>query len=876
MTSATISGTEETLSGAPAPCGTVPGLIAAQAARTPERIALAWEGGDAWTYRQLAAQVDAIAETLVEHGVAQGDLVGVYMPRRPEMVAATLGVMRAGGAYVALDPAFPDERLRYMAEHSGLRHILTWSEPDVPPALSAGRTVFALDRFDPASAPYALLPRVNGEDLAYVLYTSGSTGQPKGVRILQRNLVNFLTSMQQSPGIEADDVLCAVTTLSFDIAALELYLPLLVGARVVIATEDEQVDPNALATLLDKHAVTVLQTTPTLLRLLIDSGRVQEVRGMKLLIGGEAMPRALAEAMLSECGELWNMYGPTETTVWSTIRRVVHGTGPVPLGKPISNTSVHVLDPSLSPVAEGVIGEIWIGGAGVADGYLHDPHKTDECFIPDPFTRNASRLYRTGDLGSLRNGVLYFHGRADDQIKLRGYRIEPGDIEAHALAVPGVRQAVAALREIDEGDNRLILYVTAEPDPSLPGRLRAVLRESLPAYMLPQHVKVVEDFPRTPNGKIDRKALPVPGVLTGTRKSVRPSASEPLESALAAIWSDLLKRHDIGPNDDFFDMGGDSLLAVRAFERMQALTGVNLPLATLLAAPTIAGQAAALRAAGAKEPSAGMSFGDDDVERWSPLVPIHASGKKPPLFLLHAIGGNVLNYVPLARALGSDQPVYGIQAVGLDGVTPPLDSLEVMAERYLAGIRQVQPHGPYFLAGGSMGGMIAYEMALQLRAHGETIALLAMMDTYGPDYRRTDAEPQTAAPIRIAIGLVARLRRMIDTARIRRARASNKPLPRSLRYREIERAHYRALVAYHPRIYDGQAVLFRASAQPRNTRPTGTLGWSRYMPRGIEVIDLNATHDDLIEQPELARRLRAVLERAQALVEPFHESSSLG
>jgi len=865
MTSATISGIEETLSGALVSCSTVPGLIAAQAARTPERIALAWEGGDAWTYRQLAAQVDAIAENLVGHGVAQGNLVGVYMPRRPEMVAATLGVMRAGAAYVALDPAFPNERLHYMAEHSGLRHILAWSEPDVPPALSAGRAIFALDRFDATSAPYALLPRVNGEDLAYVLYTSGSTGQPKGVRILQRNLVNFLTSMQQSPGIEADDVLCAVTTLSFDIAALELYLPLLVGARVVIATENEQVDPNALATLLGKHSVTVLQTTPTLLRLLIDSCRVQEVRGMKLLIGGEAMPRALAEAMLSECGELWNMYGPTETTVWSTIRRVVHGTGPVPLGKPIPNTSIHVLDSSLGPVAEGEIGQIWIGGAGVADGYLNDPHKTDECFVPNPFARNGSRLYRTGDLGSLRNGILYFHGRVDDQIKLRGYRIEPGDIEAHALAVPGVRQAVAAMREIEEGDNRLVLYVIAEPEPTLPERLRASLRESLPNYMLPQHLEVVDDLPRTPNGKIDRKVLPLPGVLKGsTREPLRQFSSEPLESALTTIWADLLKRHDIGPDDDFFDMGGDSLLAVRAFERMRALTGVNLPLATLLGAPTIAGQAAAFRAAGANEPAARMSFGNDVIGRWSPLVPIRSSGKRPPLFLLHAIGGNVLNYIPLARALGSDQPVYGIQAVGLDGLTPPLDSLEAMAERYLAEIRQVQPHGPYFLAGGSMGGMIAYEMALQLRTRGETIGLLAMMDTYGPDYRRADAEPQTAVPIRIAIGLVARLRRMIDAARIRRARASNKPLPRGLRYRAIERAHYRALVAYHPQIYDGQAVLFRASAQPRSTRPTGTLGWSHYMPRGIEVIDLNATHDNLIEQPELSHRLRAVLKRAQA------------
>lgn len=838
-------------------------LIAAQAARTPERIALAWEGGEPWTYAKLASQFDAIARNLVANGVAHGELVGVYLPRRPEMVAAVLGVMRAGAAYVALDPAFPDARLGYMAEHSGLRHVLVWDGTGVPSALSSGRRIIALSDFDPAGAPEVPLPRVAGSDLAYVLYTSGSTGRPKGVRILQRNLVNFLASMQREPGITEDDVLCAVTTLSFDIAALELFLPLLTGARVVVASENEQIDPAAFAALLRKHAVTMLQTTPTLLRLLLDSDRVHETRGLKLLIGGEAMPRALAEAMLSECDELWNMYGPTETTVWSTIQRVAHGSGPVPLGKPIANTAIYVLDPSLHPVAEGEIGEIWIGGAGVADGYLHDPRRTAERFVPDPFARDGSRMYGTGDMGCLRDGQLYFRGRTDDQIKLRGYRIEPGDIEAAALTVSGIREAVAVVREIAEGDKRLILYVVAQPDPALPERLRTSLRGRLPAYMLPQHIEVLDALPRTPNGKIDRKALPVPIALAEPGRSVPQPSSDSLESSLVMIWSDLLKVQNIGPDDDFFDLGGDSLLAVRAFERMQALTGINLPLATLLAAPTIAGQAAAFRAAGASESLPVIPAASDADNGWSPLVPIQPLGKKPPLFLLHAIGGNVLNYVPLARALGDNQPVYGIQAVGLDGMTPPLGSLPAMAERYIAEIRRVQPHGPYFLAGGSMGGMIAYEMALQLRAQGETIGLLAMMDTYGPEYRRTDAELHTATPLRIAAGLVGWLRRMLDAARIRRARVAGRPLPRNLRYRELERAHYRALVTYHPRTYDGRAVLFRASMQPRSTRPTGTLGWSRYMPQGIEVIDLNATHNNLIEQPELASRLGSVLERAQ-------------
>ena len=326
------------------------------------------------------------------------------------------------------------------------------------------------------------------------------------------------------------------------------------------------------------------------------------MRGLKLLIGGEAMPRALAEAMLPECHELWNMYGPTETTVWSTIHRVGRDSGPVPLGKPIANTTIHVLDDALDPVAEGNIGEIWIAGAGVADGYLHDPQKTSERFVSDPFAKDGSRMYRTGDLGSMRDGMLYFHGRNDEQIKLRGYRIEPGDIESAALTLEGVSQAVAVARQIAEDDKRLILYVVARPHQRLPVQLRASLRECLPPYMLPQHIELLDALPLTPNGKDRSQGVANTQLSWKNRTEASPQTfSDSLESALALIWSDLLKIQEIGPYDDFFDLGGDSLLAVRAFERMQALTGVNLPLATLLSAPTIAGQAATFRAAGASE-----------------------------------------------------------------------------------------------------------------------------------------------------------------------------------------------------------------------------------------------------------------------------------
>lgn len=844
------------------PC-TVADMFAAQAARTPERIAVEWRWGDAWTYRELLARADAIAHALMGRGVERGELVGVCVPRRPDMLAAVLGVMRAGAAYVALDPAFPAERLRFMADQAGIRQVLAWRASEMPEVLAEGRRLLELEGFDTESGAGPELPGLNGDDLAYVLYTSGSTGQPKGVRILQRNLANFLTSMRREPGITDRDVLCAATTLSFDIAALELYLPLLVGARIVIATENEQTDPAGFAAVLREHGVTILQTTPTLLRLLLSSGRSHEIAGMKLLIGGEAMPRDIAETMLPHCSELWNMYGPTETTVWSTIHRVDHGEGAVPLGKPIANTTVHILDDAMQAVADGEIGEIWIGGAGVADGYLHDPARTAERFLPDPFAGDGSRMYRTGDLGSLRGGVLHFHGRADDQISLRGYRIEPGEIEAAALAENGVRQAVAVAREVVAGDKRLMLYVVAEPDPGLVPRLRASLHRRLPAFMWPQHIDVLDALPRTPNGKVDRKSLPLPKALSGTEPGLQDAQPDRLESTLASIWRELLKVHTVTPHDDFFDLGGDSLLAVRVFERMQAATGVSLPLSTLLTAPTIAAQAIAFRAAGADERGqpASARANDTPPDRWAPLVPIQPHGTRPPLFLIHAIGGNVLNYVPLGRGLGAEQPVYGIQAIGLDGLTPPIASIHTMAACYLAEIQRVQPQGPYFLAGGSMGGLIAYEIAQQLHKRGESVGLLAMMDTHGPGYRHGASRANLPAFIRMLLSPFGTMRRVLDALRVRRARAAAQPLPHILRHREMERMHYRALASYQAQHYEGRILLFKVFWPHQHAE---ALGWEEYAGGGVEVIELPGNHDNLIEQPELLRRLGEALVQAQS------------
>jgi amino acid adenylation domain-containing protein len=562
-------------------------LIDAQVARTPQRIAVESDGRSL-SYAELDRRALAVARALLARGVGVGELVGICMPRGVEMLVALLGVMKSGAAYVPLDPSFPDQRLRYMATHARLRHVVALTAETVPEAIAEGRELLALAALDPSLMAPTALPAIGGGELAYVLYTSGSTGQPKGVRVLHHNLVNFLTSMQELPGIAADDVLCAVTTLSFDIAGLELYLPLIVGARVLIANDEQHRDPDLLLRLVRERDASILQTTPSLLRVLVEGSRVEAIRNLRLLVGGEELPRELANTVAPHCRELWNMYGPTETTIWSTLTRVEPGVGAVPLGRPIANTRIHLLDARGQPVLMGEIGEIWIGGDGVADGYLFRADLSAERFVLDPFAADGSRMYRSGDLGSLREGLLYFHGRVDQQIKLRGYRIEPGDIEAAALAEPGVRAAVAVVHTVGPNDQRLVLYVVSRGvDPTLAERLREHLRERLPPYMLPQHIEWLEALPQTPNGKIDRNALQPPAAAAGLmHKTVAPAATEvranaladPREEYLAAIWRELIGVEDVRGGDNFFDLGGHSLLAVEFSTRVQRETSVRLAL----------------------------------------------------------------------------------------------------------------------------------------------------------------------------------------------------------------------------------------------------------------------------------------------------------
>ena len=557
-------------------------------------------------------------------------------------------------------------------------------------------------------------------DLAYVLYTSGSTGKPKGVRVSNRALVNFLNAMQREPGLTASDTLLAVTTLSFDIAGLELFLPLITGARVVIASREVAADGARLSSLLTKCGATVMQATPATWRLLLAAGWTGS-RDLKILCGGEAWSTDLADALLPRCESLWNMYGPTETTIWSSVARVEAGK-PVTIGFPIANTEFHICDPFPELVPVGTPGELYIGGDGVAEGYLNRPDLTNERFVLDPFTdKPGAKLYRTGDVvRRLPDGGIEFLHRIDQQVKIRGFRIELGEIESVLQRHPAIAQCVATVREDQPGEQRLVAYIVPAGPHVMPGtgELRDFVKEKLPDYMVPAAFVALERVPLTPNGKIDRKALPVPSlsVAEGSPASRACPPRTPSEFELARIWEQVLGIKIASVRDHFFDLGGHSLLAAQMFAQIEKVFKARLPLATLYEAPAI-------------EDIARILDKDASLSRWSSLVAIQPSGSRPPFFCFHGDGGNVLIYRKLAQYLGSDQPIYGLQSQGLDGSSPLLNTVEEMAALYVREIRGVQPHGPYLLGGYCMGGTIAYEAAQQLQAAGEGVALLALFDT---------------------------------------------------------------------------------------------------------------------------------------------------
>ena len=547
-----------------------------QAARTPDAVAVAFEGGQL-TYGELNRRANELAWRLRAHGVGRDSTVALCLERNASLVVALVGIQKTGAAYLPLDPGFPPERIAFMLEDSGSTVLV--ASDDVARDLKLPFAMMLVDpqaHDAPVDASCTDNPQliVDPQDAAYMIYTSGSTGKPKGVVVSHGALANFLWSMQREPGLSSSDVLAAVTTISFDISGLEIYLPLVVGARIELVARHVSSDGPALAQQLEECGATVLQATPATWRLLLESGWMGGPR-FKALCGGESLPRELADLLLDRVGELWNLYGPTETTIWSTVARIERGQDPITVGRPIANTQVYVLDAAGSPSPIGVAGEIWIGGAGLANGYHRRPDLTAERFVPDRLARAVgARLYRTGDLGRWDGaGRLHHLGRLDHQVKIRGFRIELGEIEAVLGTHPAVRQAICATHEAGPGDLRLVGYVDFMPGQDLTvSEVRRYLRRHLPDYMVPSVIVRLDTVPLTPNGKVDRSALPDPfRAASGSRDFEAPA--EGLEQALAEIWREILQIERVSAWDNFFELGGHSLLSLRVAAAFKKATG---------------------------------------------------------------------------------------------------------------------------------------------------------------------------------------------------------------------------------------------------------------------------------------------------------------
>jgi thioesterase domain-containing protein len=623
---------------------------------------------------------------------------------------------------------------------------------------------------------------------------------------------------------------------------------------------------------------TFMQATPATWKMLLDCDWPGDAQ-LKILCGGEALPRELAGKLVARCASLWNMYGPTETTIWSTLHRVTGEEGAVvPIGRPIDATRIYILDEHQQLTPQGVTGEIYIGGEGVATGYFKNAQLTAERFLVDPFSpAPGARMYRTGDAGQWRADLnLEYMGRLDHQIKLRGFRIEPSEIEIAIRSDERVRDALVIARQFKPGDTRLVAYcvVAAEHlgDSALPGELSECLSRRLPSYMIPSAFVALREFPQTPNGKIDRKALPAPVFDQSADEEQYVAPRDEIETALQTLWQDILGVTRVGVRDNFFMLGGHSLLATRLFASIERTFKVRLQLSVLFERSTIEYLAERIRAERATQASAAAAR----IEKFEHLVPIQERGARPRLFCVHGAGGHVLNFWAISQHLGVDQPFYALQAPGVDGRRNPYENIEDMASAYLAELRALQPHGPYYLSGYCGGGWIAFEMANRLRAAGEEVKLLALLDSYGPNMQWTDprVEKWIKGTLREGIRfIVGRLRARIardyasisHAVRIRYYRWLGQPVPYELRDVWLTQAFLGAAASYKPQPYDGKVTLLLArDVEPPHGAEQSVFGWQGLVPAGLEIHEVPGTHHTLTHNPNAAE-LASTLLRCMSL-----------
>ena len=873
--------------------------FAAQVEKYPGRIAVKSRNHE-WTYQDLDRVAGNIAQSILRRRGSSEERIALLFEHDAPMIAGMLGALKAGRTYVPLDPRHPTVRLAQIVEHSEATALLTNSKnlALAHELANDGVRLINIDDVDTA-APHIPPTAIGPDRLAYILYTSGSTGQPKGVMQSHRNVLHHIRVYTNNLHLNADDRLTLLSSYCFDASVMDIYGALLNGATLYPIDILEE-GLSGLSRHLIDEGITVYHSTPTVYRLFGNTlnGETDFPRIRLIVLGGEEVNRADVELYKKHFSGnclFVNGLGPTEATVslQNFIDKQTDVSGEsVPVGFPVDATEVLLLDEAGQPSE--IFGEIAIKSAHVALGYWRNPEATAAAFsngagataLSHPRVAHATgsmRVYRTGDMGRrLPDGSIKFEGRKDFQIKIRGIRVELGEIESALAQYPEVRESVVVAKENAAGDKQLIAYVVPREQASINDELRDFLKQKLPEYMVPSSFVLLDSLPLTPSGKLNRRVLPEPDDFANTEAKTCAAPSTAVEASLADIWADLLGMNEVGVNDDFFELGGNSLLAVSLFSEIEKRFGKLMLLSTLFQAPTIARLAAILQ--------------KDLTPQWSSLVainavePAHGHSSKPPFFCVHALGGNVLEYYSLAHHLGKSQPFYGLQSAGLNGKHAPHTRVEDMAAHYIKEMRELQPAGPYFIGGRSLGGMIAFEMARQLRSQGQEVGLLALLDTYPSGYAKL-LQDQTTLRARFdraasrtkahlanlnSLSLPDKLMYLVAKSKFaprkmksqmwRRVYSSyenfGRPLPRALQ--DIEELNSLAVREYVPQVYDGHVTLFWASNDLRAT-VNFVEGWRALAGGGIDVHEIPGNHLDIVKEPhvaELASKLQSCLDRA--------------
>jgi len=850
-------------------------LLSKQGENTPNNIALEYNGTKI-TYQELHIKVNQFAHYLEAQGVQSGDYIAVSYPRSPELVYAILAIIQCGAAYLPLDHEYPTKRIEYMLEDSEAKFLVTskklaLSLPKCSNTILIDDAIASLDQY-PATK---LETFVDPENIIYLLYTSGSTGKPKGAKITNRNIVNLFCSLEVEPGIKETDRVPFISTISFDIASFELFFPLFKGATLVIPEHETPSDGRLFNEMLDKEKISLVVATPTTYQMLLDSGWSKKLP-IKIWCCGEPLPAKLAKELIERSEELWTLYGPTEVTIFSSCKHIKSEETIISVGGPIANMQYYIVDEHMNLLPPNAIGEIAIGGDGVGKGYLGKPELTAAKYIPNVFSNKKDAIiYLSGDIGKLlpSNEVMCL-GRIDHQVKVRGHRIEIGEIEHALTSIKGIKSAIVLAKT-----DILVAFIVV--DYEITTELEEIrlwrneLASQLPNFMVPHIFHILEKMPRTLNDKIDRVALlEYKSDSENIQEYTAPRTNE--EKLVATIWQEILKIERIDIFSNFFEMGGHSIMAVNVMIKIEKETGKRIPLSALFQHSTI-------------EKFAKLLNTETEISL-DHLVPIKPNGSKTPLFMVHGAGLNILNFAHVINHFDDDQPVYGFQGIGPKGYDNWFESIEDMAACYIESILKTNPKGPYAIAGFSFGGIVAFEIARQLKEQGKTVSTIALLDTY-VDSSYYYASYHQKKLLRYYDRTYKRLNyfmEMLTSWKSLKLRAGAKKeyilkkyfgLNNTIteqeaaaldQFKEASNRVDKIVDRYHLKPQDLEVDLFRAKDDENFKLDPTHLGWKKIALKGVKIHNITGNHLGIVAPPNdkvLAKMIQDILDKRHAEIQ---------